>query len=551
MFQRPLRTSLFAGILVFIVIAVYGVLRPPVWEATQPLMIRAEALEGSRLPGRFESDQQRRQALDALVAVFQSCGVLEATLREVGPPRSIADRSYPGLTDVERLQRSVRVVPPSDTDFGTTDLIYLKVRDSQPDRAVRLASALVRHADRQLREIQSAKAEATVKELVLAEKNATETLQTLQRQLQEIEAQLGLDGLTLRSYEAKLDESPLRAAISDLEDQLEDLETQIATEKELIRLLREAEAKPETLSSIPPALLQKYPTLGRFKEALTDAEVKLIELRGQYADEHPTVVAAQLALDDLKDRIREEIPTIIQTIQNEQGMELVQKRLLDEKLRSEEAKTQAILSLLPQYHEVMARVRSQGEAVRDAQQRLATARALAATARSTQLITPLENPQTGNQPVGPGKLMFIAGGMVSGLFLALCLFLWLSPAVPGGNSQEFSHTAISNERVLLNERMSDQILVAQDPGRPLGGTFPGQMVAQASSVDSSTSLSEMTSGNAPEQLPVPNNDNQERAKPASLPTTWPDIPVDPDWASSPLHQALASATRSWESEATK
>jgi len=77
------------------------------------------------------------------------------------------------------------------------------------------------------------------------------------------------------------------------------------------------------------------------------------------------------------------------------------------------------------------------------------------------------------------------------------------------------------------------------------------MVAQASSVDSSTSLSEMTSGNAPEQLPVPNNDNQERAKPASLPTTWPDIPVDPDWASSPLHQALASATRSWESEATK
>ncbi|HOA51651.1 MAG TPA: hypothetical protein PKI05_05300, partial [Thermogutta sp.] len=195
-------------------------------------------------------------------------------------------------------------------------------------------------------------------------------------------------------------------------------------------LLRGTLATPEALASIPPAMLEKYPTLKRFQEALTDAEVKLIELRGQYADEHPAVIAAQLALQDLTNRISEEVPTVIQTIENEQAVAANQKQFLEQKRQTEEARVQHILAVLPKYRQLMAAIRAQSETVRDAQHRLAIARAGAASARSARLITAVEPPRTGNRPVGPGTLTIVAGGFVCGLFLALCVFLWLTPVAP-------------------------------------------------------------------------------------------------------------------------
>jgi len=546
--QHPVRTSLAAGIAVFVAVAAYGIFKPSQWEATQPLVIRAEALEGSNLPGRFDSDQQRRQLLDTLVAVLQTRDVLETALREVGPGEVVRNRPFPRATDVERLQRSVRVVPPSDTDFGTTDLIYLKVRDSQPERAIRLAQALVKQADRQLREILLAKAQATLEELTQAEQNAMDGVQTLTRQLQAIETQLGLDGLTLRSYEEKLDDTSLRAPIDDLEDQLAQLESEILTKNELIRLLGETTTNPGTLSSIPSTLIENYPTLSHFQEALRQAEVKLIELRGQYADEHPAVIAAQLAFSDLTDRIRKEIPAVIRTIENEQRVKLAQKKLLDQRRQAEESRMAAIMAVLPQYRELTARLRSQSDAVRAAQQRLVVARAAVAAAQSAQLVTPIEPPRTGNQPVGPGKMTIVAGGMVSAVFLAFCVFLWISPTVSDGERQDLS----SAEHVLSKPTAAPPSPVNERKGAPDTTTAPAPCIETIPSVPPVDLVHAeyeptlvQTSQEQQEQSTRHNlaDDNPCRSNP---PVSRPGIPISPDWAESPLHQALLSPPQAWQ-----
>jgi len=540
--ERPVRTSLVASFLLFATIATYGVLKGPEWEATQPLVIRAEALEGSKIPGRFESDQQRRHVLDTLVAVFQSQDVLEATLREVGPARPVRRHSFPDRRDIERLRRSVQIVPPSDTDFGTTELVYLKVRDARPERAGRLASVLVEQADRRLREVQAAKAEATVQELVFTEKSANDVLQNLKEELAALEAQLGLDSLTLRAYEEKPDESLLRSAIEELDDQLDELEAQIVLQEELLRLLRGTLATPEALASIPPAMLEKYPTLKRFQEALTDAEVKLIELRGQYADEHPAVIAAQLALQDLTNRISEEVPTVIQTIENEQAVAANQKQFLEQKRQTEEARVQHILAVLPKYRQLMAAIRAQSETVRDAQHRLAIARAGAASARSARLITAVEPPRTGNRPVGPGTLTIVAGGFVCGLFLALCVFLWLTPVAPSETKpivtshapthEEDGDQPVQAEMVLPTAKKETRIPSEADVTShgPLFDS-PG---AEAQPALASTAI----------QPTTPDGLWNDPPSQADTPTNWPAIPVAEDWAESPLHQALAGMAQS-------
>lgn len=542
--QHPVRTSLAAGIAVFVAAAAYGVFMPSQWEVTQPLVVRAEALEGSSLPGRFDSDQQRRQILDTLVAVLQSRSVLETALREVGPG-VVSNRAFPRATDVERLQRSVRVVPPSDTDFGTTDLIYLKVRDSQPERAVRLTQTLLKQADRQLRGVLLAKAQATLEELTQAEQNARDGLQTLTQQLQAIETQLGLDGLTLRSYEEKLDETSLRAPLDDLDDQLADLESEIMTEDELIRLLHETITSPEALSAIPSKLLERYPALSHFQEALRQAEVKLIELRGQYADEHPAMIAARFAFTDLTNRIREEIPAVIQTIENEQRVKLAQKNLLDQRRQAEQSRLAAILAVLPRYRELTARLRSQSDAVRAAQQRLVVARAAVAAAQSAQLITPIEPPRTGNHPVGPGKMTVVAGGMVSAVFLAFCVFLWISPTVSDREREDLSPT----ERVLGQSTPTPPSSVKERKGSPDTTTavIPCmETIPDVCPVDLAHPESEPGLVQSTQEQSRRNSLDENSPCRSSPPVSRPGIPISRDWAESPLHQALLNSPQSWQ-----
>jgi hypothetical protein len=310
-------------------------------------------------------------------------------------------------------------------------------------------------------------------------------------------------------------------------------------------LLGETTTNPGTLSSIPSTLIENYPTLSHFQEALRQAEVKLIELRGQYADEHPAVIAAQLAFSDLTDRIRKEIPAVIRTIENEQRVKLAQKKLLDQRRQAEESRMAAILAVLPQYRELTARLRSQSDAVRAAQQRLVVARAAVAAAQSAQLVTPIEPPRTGNQPVGPGKMTIVAGGMVSAVFLAFCVFLWISPTVSDGERQDLS----SAEHVLSKPTAAPPSPVNERKGAPDTTTAPAPCIETIPSVppvDLVHAEYEPTLVQTSQEQSTGHNLDDDNPCRSNPPVSRPGIPISPDWAESPLHQALLSSPQAWQ-----
>lgn len=461
------------GLCLTLAAGVFALFKPNVWEAGQPLIVRCDPLEHKAT--ETPQEQTRQNLQETLVTVFQSRTVLEATLRDVGPERTTSNsKSFPSLRDIESLRERLRIIPPSGSEFGQTDVVHLKVRARSPSRAISLVEAVVRHADEHLRSLHVRRARTTLEELGEAHHAAESRLRQDLEQLQKIEESLGLDSVTLRALEEKPDGGTLRASLDELDNKIQEGEGRRLAYQKLIEVLSEVQERPERLRSVPATLLEAHPALRRLQEALTDAEVKLIELQSHYAEEHPAVVAARMAVEDLRRRIAEEVPATLQTLHHEVALVGSQLEFLGEQRKEEASRLNRILAILPQYRELAARIRSETESLESVRRRLAEAQSALAAAHQTRWILPLEPVQTGSRPIGPGRLTILGAGVVCGLALALAVFLWLTPAATIPRTQEQSqpvhHPAtISPE---LGENHPEDSSPAESPRAPQVGRLP-------------------------------------------------------------------------------
>ena len=65
--------------------------------------------------------------------------------------------------------------------------------------------------------------------------------------------------------------------------------------RQLLTLLKDAEADPTRLMAAPNSLLDSQPALRRLKDGLVDAQLRTATLQGRMSAEHPEVVAAREA----------------------------------------------------------------------------------------------------------------------------------------------------------------------------------------------------------------------------------------------------------------
>ena len=56
------------------------------WEASQALIVRNEASSAEKGPGKFSYPEEMKTVQETILEVVRSRSVLEAALREVGPP---------------------------------------------------------------------------------------------------------------------------------------------------------------------------------------------------------------------------------------------------------------------------------------------------------------------------------------------------------------------------------------------------------------------------------------------------------------------------------
>lgn len=415
---------------VFLAAVVYALIQPRMWVASQALLIRDEAIGGDTRPGRFSHLDEMQTVQETILELARSRTVVEGALRDIGPPsRCRHSATWPALADIEKTRRAITLTAPNGAEFGRTEVFYLKVKARDKKRAIRLAKAVFFQLDQRYRTVRDEKALGLVSELGKTVKLAETDLAVATERLTQIEKRAGTDLAEMRILnESSFGESNLRRTTVEVENELRQSRISQQANNELLKLLAAAAATPGSLVATPNRLLELQPALRRLKDGLIDAQLATSQLLGSKTLQHPDVVAAKDTEEAVRQHLHGELEIAIRGLQVEQRLGAARSATLEQKLDELRDRMNGLAENRAGYQNDLTEVEHRREILRNASRDLAEARATQAGAKSASLIQVLDEPQTGEFPLGPSRTTIALGGMLGGLFTGWGLvFLTVQP----------------------------------------------------------------------------------------------------------------------------
>ncbi|HTQ40637.1 MAG TPA: hypothetical protein VMJ32_16565 [Pirellulales bacterium] len=409
---------------------VYAVLRPVSWEASQALMARDEAMGANARPGKFQQPDDMKTTQETILELAHSRSVLSAALAEVGPDsKSKNVPSWPTDAAVAALQGHVKLVPPKGAEFGKTEVFYLNVEAENRQRAVDLAAAICRQLQLRSQELRNQKAQSLIAELSKTVDLAKTDLNSTTEELTAIESRVGADLGELRMLnDLGGGDSPLRRSINEMDQELRQAQQAIDGNQELLSLLQVSKTDGRSLASAPNRLLEAQPELRRLKDGLVDAQLRTSQLLGNLTADHPSVVAAKIAEQEIADKVRAEIDSAIVGVQSDLRLSQARADLLKSQLNDARQRLSTLAGMRAEYANLVAERNQRADILKTAEQELAESRASQAAALTASLIAAIDAPVAGDSPVGPGKTTIVLGGILGGLLLGLgIVFLTVNP----------------------------------------------------------------------------------------------------------------------------
>jgi uncharacterized protein involved in exopolysaccharide biosynthesis len=410
--------------------AAYSLVAPKYWEASQALVVRQETAgsTGPR-PGKFADLYEMRTLQETILELAKSQQVVAATLHEVDRRMTGGEPSAPSLTDIEKFRKLLKMVPPDGSEFGKTEVFYFCVRDPHRDRAIQLVAELCRQLDLGLRQLRTKRADSLIAELEQQVKSAAEQHAAETKRLVDFESQVGQDLGELRMlHSASSGQSDLRQEMVQVETDARKFKTQVSETEELLALLRGAESDPQQLIATPNSLLTSQPALRRLKDGLVDAQLATAKLSGTRAADHPLVRAAVEAEAQIRGDLHRELVTAIKGANVD--LDLGRQRLAaaQSRLDNLQQRLGGLANERAEYSNRVAAVDNSRKSLDRARVDLSTAKASLAAAQSGSLVTQLDKPETGSNPVGLSRKTVTAAGAAAGFLLGLGLvFLGLGP----------------------------------------------------------------------------------------------------------------------------
>jgi uncharacterized protein involved in exopolysaccharide biosynthesis len=412
------KTIIWTTVVVAVVAVLFALFRPATWEATQALIVRNEAALHDTNPGKFRQPEEMKTVQETILELVKSRGVIAAALQEVGPPADHRQpaANWPDERDLVGVQKNVKLSAPKGAEFGKTEVFYLEVRANDRERAIALNRAICEQLQRHFQRIRHAKAESMVAELEKTVQLARADLAASTARLTALEAEVGSDLAELRSMgDHAQGESSLRRTITEIRSELRDVRTAARHHAELLALLRAAQDDPGQLLAAPNRLLESQPALRRLKEGLIDYQMNSARLEGSMSDEHPLVKAAQEVEAEIGRRLHNELAIAIRGLEVETRLAAQRETLLEEQLVQATRRLEYLAALRASYANQLAENTHRTLLAERAENNLAEARAAQASARAASLITPIDEPHTGPNPIGPSRKMVILLGVMAGL----------------------------------------------------------------------------------------------------------------------------------------
>lgn len=439
---RPLLTTLDCYRWLWIVPALvglaagtgYALLRPVVWEASQGLLLRDEALSNQGRQGRMDSTDSRKTAQETILELARNQHVVAAALAAVGPPpRHPQPSQWPGAADVTEARDEVAIKAPKGGEFGRSEVVYLSVRRPSRAQALALAAALCDQLDLRLAKLRKMKAEGLIAEVQKSEGTARAERDDVARRLQALESQVGSDLGELRTMvEPGAGESNLRTAMNKIKEELRQAQAKYSAGEQFEGLLAAAMKNPNDVLAMPNQLLESQPALRRLKDGLVDAQLRTSQILGRTSPEHPLAKAAIEAEQKIRQNLQAELQTALRGASAELTVSGALVASLERQLVDVQRRLDRLAGLRVTYSNLVSELRQRSQRVEDAEKALADALASQGAAQSSGLITRLDSPQTADRPVGPGNVVIVASGLGGGLVLGLGLVLLIAPAGAAG-----------------------------------------------------------------------------------------------------------------------
>ena len=414
-----------------VVSVVYALVMTRYWEATQGLVVRQEvsSVPGEQ-PGKFASLYDMRTMQETILELAKSRHVVVATLNQVGT----GEGEIAGETDdeaIDKFRQRLKMLPPNGAEFGQTEVFYFTFRDPSRERAIAVVTALCDQLDIRLGQLRDERAQSIIAELEKRVELARTAHTDQSRRLNEFEASVGADLGELRMlHSAASGQSDLRQQLVQLESEARQYEVRADEAKKLLDLLQSAEKNTERLIALPNSLLESQPALRRLKDGLVDAQLRTARLSGTRSSEHPHVKAAVASEERIRSDFRRELETAVASAKVD--VELFHRRYENatSELHDVQSRLDNLADLRTEYSNYLAAVESSRAVLDHARQSLGEVRATQAAAHSASLVSRIDTPETGPYPVGTGRTMVVALGMVFGVILGLGLvFLVAEPAI--------------------------------------------------------------------------------------------------------------------------
>lgn len=425
------------------------------WVASQALIVRDEATGAVMRLGRFESQSQMKAAQETVLEMARNPQVVAAALQEVGRPASFfgffQNTEPPTKSEIEDFAKNfVSVRAPRGSELGTTEVIYLDVKQDSQQRAIQLTSAICDALEKQLKFVRVERAVGVIAELEAAKSVCEAGLAHATTELQNVEVEAGSDLPDLRGLTESSAGGTNRFLLDMVRDELRKTDLKIKTITPDVQLARAALENSDLLLQAADVLSESHPVVANIRRSLSETMVKTATLEGRYTQSHPLVMNSRSAEAALQQNIRDELRRIVDGYEAALANTQQKIRALNAQEQELGQRLNRLAELRGKYSNLTAEVKSRGEKLSQIRNELTETVAARDAAQAASLLTRLDSPVLGEKPVGPGRTTIVGGATVGGLMFGLGVVFLLVPLdgakTPPNSSQGISYSELVRGR---------------------------------------------------------------------------------------------------------
>lgn len=415
----------------------YALVAPQTWEASQAIVVRDEIDSSLGALGIRRYEEGLKDVQQTLLELALSRAVLINALKLVGPRDiSTPKDEWPSERAVEELREATSLVAPKGAEFGKTQYFYLKVKDRQRERAIRLTGAVFTELAKAFGELRAKVADSAIAELKASMELAEANLNQATQRLSEIERNVGVDLVALRM----LHQSPTgdTAVYRTLTGALEELRQARAMEGQynaVLAMLRQGEQNPLVMLAAPRELLDCHPGLARLIQGLSESRLRIAAEASRLTAEHPEMRAVKREESGIADGIRHELSVAIQGVTAARDLAAVRRAAFETQVADLNRRLHRLTEVRAEYSNLVGQVEQRRDLVETYQRNLAQSRAVCNAATISSLLSQIDLPDGGIRPVSPRRTYIGLGGVLAGIF-AGCGMVFLTAPIRRREEEE-------------------------------------------------------------------------------------------------------------------